>query len=183
MAADVHDLVMQDLAVALSSARTLLEHPAMAPEASSVVVAGERALAAAREIVGDLTMRDREPVAVAVQTSVRAAAGDIALTFDASGVCEGARADLATCDALVHIAREAVRNAVKHGRPTSIAVVLARADEWRLSVVDDGCGFEPAAAGGGFGLQSMSVAARALGGSLCLRSEPGAGTTIEAVLS
>lgn len=182
LAAEVHDLVMQDLLVAVARARTLLEHPELAPEASSMVIAGERALAAAREIVGDLTARDVEPLAQAIEASVRAASRRALLRFDALGVPAGARTDAATCDALVHIGREAVTNGVKHGGASAIEVLLEHEDEWRLCVRDDGRGFEPATAPRGFGLSSMRGMAVALGGSLHVRSAPGRGTTVEAVL-
>lgn len=182
VAAEVHDLVMQDLLVAVAIARTLLEDPALAPEASSMVLAGERALAAARGIVGDLTARDLEPPAHAIEASVRAAARHAHLRFEAAGVPAGERTDAATCDALVHIGREAVTNGVRHGGARAIKVLLERQDEWRLSVRDDGRGFEPAAVRNGFGLSSMRRMAIDLGGSLHVRSAPGRGTTVEAVL-
>jgi signal transduction histidine kinase len=182
LAADVHDLVMQDLLVAVASARTLLDDPELAPEASSMVVAGERALAAAREIVGDLTARDVEPLAQAIEASVRAAARRAHLRFDALGVPAGARTDVATCDALVHIGREAVTNGVKHGGASAIEVLLEHDDEWRLKISDDGRGFEPETALRGFGLSSMRRMAVELGGALHVRSAPGRGTTVEATL-
>jgi signal transduction histidine kinase len=118
----------------------------------------------------------------AVEDGVRASARDTALGFDAGGVPTGAQPDRPTLDALVHIAREAVTNAVKHASPTAIEVVLARDDEWRLQVRDDGRGFDAPAASGGFGLQSMRRQAQALGGSLRMTSAPGLGTAVEAVL-
>jgi signal transduction histidine kinase len=47
----------------------------------------------------------------------------------------------------------------------------------RFEVEDDGQGFDPAATSGP-GLQAMSDRLDALGGSLTVRSAPGAGTTI-----
>jgi signal transduction histidine kinase len=49
-------------------------------------------------------------------------------------------------------------------------------------VHDDGCGFDSAGARRGFGLNSMSVHANALGGLLRVTSMVGAGTTVEAIL-
>ncbi len=41
-------------------------------------------------------------------------------------------------------AREAVSNAVRHGRPGRVTVTLDYQDDaLRLAVEDDGCGFEP----------------------------------------
>jgi signal transduction histidine kinase len=185
IAADVHDLVMQDLAFALASARSLADAPG--PVASSggqvqtIVVAAERAFAGARRVVEDLVAEDRRPVVESVEDSVRLAARHIPLSFDAGGVSDGARSDGPTLDALVHIGREAVTNAVKHADPSGIEVVLEHADEWRLLVRDDGRGCDPGGPGG-FGVASMRRHAQALGGLLILVSEPGAGTAVEAIL-
>jgi len=182
IAAEIHDLVMQDLAFALATARGLADDPARALHASAVVAAGERALTGARDIVGALTARDRTPVVEAVRESALTAARDVSLSFDADGVPAGEEPDQATLDTLVHIGREAVTNAVKHAAPTSIEVSLEHDDEWRLRIHDDGCGFDPAAVRAGFGLQSMADQARALGGSLRVGGVPTGGTSVEASL-
>ncbi|HSZ68824.1 MAG TPA: ATP-binding protein [Solirubrobacteraceae bacterium] len=182
MAADVHDLIMQDLSFALANARTLVDDPASAQSASTVVRAGERALAGARDVVSGLTEQHLLPIAEAVEASVRLAARNTPLTFRAGGMQDAAQPDEPTCDALVHIAREAVTNAVKHARGGSIEVSLEHEDEWRLLVSDDGEGFDAAGGGQGFGLSSMRVQAEALGGRLLVRNAPSGGTTIEAFL-
>jgi signal transduction histidine kinase len=182
IAADVHDLVMQDLAFALATARALADEPVHASQAVAVVAAGERALAGARHVVGGLITQDRKPVVKSVEAGVRTAARDTPLSFDATGVPVDVQPDPPTLDALVHIGREAVTNAIKHASPVAIEVALERADEWRLRVRDDGRGFDVMAAGGGFGLQSMNRYAQALGGSLRVMSVPELGTTVEVIL-
>jgi signal transduction histidine kinase len=182
IAADVHDLIMQDLALALATARALADDPARATLASTVIAASERALAGAHQIVSDLTARARQPVVEAVEDSVRTAARRLPLSFHASGVPAGVQPDQPTLDTLVHIGREAVTNAVKHATPPAIAVVLEYGEEWRLQVRDDGCGFDTSDVSPGFGLESMTRQAHELGGSLHLSSAPGAGTTVEAIL-
>jgi signal transduction histidine kinase len=182
IAADVHDLIMQDLAFALASARTLTDRLVPAPQASTVIAAGERALTGARYIVGDLAAQDRKLDIEAVETSVRMAARHVPLSFDADGVPVGTQPDQPTLHALVHIGREAVANAIKHADPIAVEVVLEHADEWRLQVRDDGRGFDAADADGGFGLESMNRHAHTLGGSLRVTSAADAGTTVEAIL-
>jgi signal transduction histidine kinase len=185
MAADVHDLIMQDLCFALATARTLAADPAVAPQASVVVAAGERALAGARDVIGGLVGRDREPVAEAVEAVVLTAARGVPMSFDAAGVLTSAQPDHLTLQTLVHVGREAVTNAVKHADPQFIEVRLDHADEWRLQVRDGGRGFDPyEASGGGFGLASMRRHAETLGGSLRIASASGssAGTLVEVVL-
>jgi signal transduction histidine kinase len=182
MAADVHDLIMQDLSFALANARTLVDDPERGDSASTVVSAGERALAGARDVVSGLTEQHSLPIAAIVEGSARTAARQTPIRFHADGVLAASQPDAPTCDALVHIAREAVTNAVKHARADSIEVALERSDEWRLVVVDDGRGFDTTSGGNGFGLASMKLQAEALGGTLRVRSEPVGGTTVEAFL-
>jgi signal transduction histidine kinase len=182
MAADVHDLIMQDLSLALANARTLVDDPARAAQASMVVAAGERALAGARDVVSSLTERDSRPIVQTIEGCVRAAARRTPLTFDAERVPACAPLDEPTRAALQHIAREAVTNAVKHARANAVEVVLERAEEWRLTVHDDGHGFDANRIGDGFGLASMHRHAHALGGALHVRSADGAGTKVEAIL-
>lgn len=182
IAADVHDLVMQDLAFALANARALADDPACTPQASAVVAAGERALEGARNLVGELVDRDCQPVVEAVEGSVRKAARHASLNFDACGVPAGSQPDQPTLDTLVHIGREAVTNAIKHADPISIEVVLEHTDEWRLQVRDDGRGFDARDGMEGFGLESMRRHAQALGGLLRVTSAAESGTTVEAIL-
>jgi signal transduction histidine kinase len=183
IAADVHDLIMQDLSLALATARTLADDPAAAPQAGVVVAAGERALAGAREMIEGLAGRDVEPVVEAVEAVVLTAARGVPLSFDAKGVASSAQPDRLTLQTLLHVGREAVTNAVKHAESPSVEVRLAHADEWRLQVRDRGRGFDPAAGAGGFGLGSMRRHALALGGSLrVISAAEGTGTLVEVVL-
>ncbi len=182
IAADVHDLIMQDLSLALASARTLTDDPACAQQANVVVSAGERALAGARQLLGELAERDTRPIAQAVEASVRAAARHTPLAFHAARVPSTAELDEPTRHALVHIAREAVTNAVKHASASTVEVVLEHVGQWRLTVRDDGRGFDEAPASGGFGLASMRHSAHALGGAVHVGRSSGGGTTVEAVL-
>jgi signal transduction histidine kinase len=79
------------------------------------------------------------------------------------------------------VAAEAVTNAAKYSRATSIAVRVAQsADDVRIRVEDDGCG--GAQARPGSGLSGLVDRVAAVGGSLSMTSPAGRGTTIEAVL-
>jgi signal transduction histidine kinase len=183
IAAEVHDLIMQDLSLALANARALADDPASAPRATVVVAAGERALAGARNVVQGLVRQaDGQPVVEAVEASVRAAARNSPVAFDAE-VRGSAQADRATRDVLVHIAREAVTNAIKHAGPDAVVeVAFEHGEEWRLTVRDKGCGFDPSSTPAGFGLESMRARALELGGSLRVTSVAGEGAIVEASL-
>ncbi len=146
MATDVHDLIMQDLSLALANARALKDDPAPTFAGRIVVSALERALAGARDVLEGLSEHDTRPIAQTIEASVRAAARHTPLRFDGARVPSSAQPDPPTRAALVHIAREAVANAVKHARPNAIEVVLEHAGQWRLTVRDDGSGFDEAPA-------------------------------------
>ncbi|HYP07866.1 MAG TPA: two-component regulator propeller domain-containing protein [Bryobacteraceae bacterium] len=82
--------------------------------------------------------------------------------------------------------REAVRNAVTHGRPNSVKVLVGySANSVRIEVIDDGIGFEagaPRIAAGHYGLLGMRERMEQLGGSLRLLSDHARGTRVIAEL-
>lgn len=85
-------------------------------------------------------------------------------------------------DALYRVAQESIANALRHGKPTSLRIALdygARAVT--LTVVDNGCGFDPSALDrSGFGLSGMRQRIRALHGIFTLTSQRGEGTEVRA---
>ncbi len=83
---------------------------------------------------------------------------------------------------LFRIAQEALRNAVRHAGARGVDLTLEPAAAGvRLSIRDDGSGFDPGAERGrpSLGLASMRERADLFGGSLEVRSAPGRGTTVE----
>lgn len=93
-----------------------------------------------------------------------------------------ARLDMAVEEQLLRIGQEAVSNAVRHAHPETIRMALHYgADATVLTVEDDGCGFDVAAAEGitdHWGLTTMRERARQVDARFSLVSEPGKGTTI-----
>lgn len=89
---------------------------------------------------------------------------------------------------LFALAREAATNTVRYAQATKASVTLrSSTTQASLSFSDDGCGFDAQEArsrsdGGGHGLQGMAERIEALHGTLELRSAPGAGVAIEAVI-
>lgn len=83
---------------------------------------------------------------------------------------------------VLQIAREAVSNALRHGRASAIAVRVHQGDnELCLLVQDNGAGFNPAGRrDGGHGLANMKARAERLGSTLRVTSEPAKGTRIVA---
>jgi signal transduction histidine kinase len=82
--------------------------------------------------------------------------------------------------AVYFCALEAMQNIAKYARASSASVRIVRSNgHLGFEVSDDGVGFDPGATGYGTGLQGMADRLDALGGTLSVRSAPGAGTTIE----
>jgi signal transduction histidine kinase len=90
---------------------------------------------------------------------------------------------------LLLIAKEAIHNAVRHSGAREVFAELAVAGrELRLTIGDDGGGFDPDAVAsaehrrrhgrGGHGLPSLAARASELGGTLAVDSAPGRGTRL-----
>lgn len=85
---------------------------------------------------------------------------------------------------LQRILQESLSNAARHARAKEIRVSLERSpDQLRLSVQDDGAGFDPAKRPSGhYGLTHLEERARLLGAELTIRSAPGAGTLVRVAI-
>jgi signal transduction histidine kinase len=85
--------------------------------------------------------------------------------------------------ALYRIAQEALQNVQKHAGAASTRLSFqVQGDTARLEVRDDGAGFTPEPGLGGYGLNSMAERAELIGGRLTIRSRPGSGTSVVAVV-
>jgi signal transduction histidine kinase len=83
---------------------------------------------------------------------------------------------------LFRIAQEGLRNVVRHARASSVEVSLENAGGGvRLTIRDDGAGFDSSGGrnGNGLGLASMRERVELIGGKIDIRSAPGRGTTID----
>jgi signal transduction histidine kinase len=84
--------------------------------------------------------------------------------------------------AFYRVAQEALNNVAKHSGATEAAVRLTFPGEdhgLRLTIEDDGVGFDPSAAGTGqLGLGIMRERGEAIGAVLTIVSEPGQGTVV-----
>jgi signal transduction histidine kinase len=107
----------------------------------------------------------------------------IQLDFEERDVPDSIGDDAALC--LYRVAQESLRNVVKHSRAKSAGVELCAEDgELHLTVTDSGVGYDPdqVKERNGLGVISMRERLRSLGGRLSIRSTPGEGTTVEAVV-
>ena len=77
---------------------------------------------------------------------------------------------------VVAVLREAISNAVRHGRAGSVAVTVEAGHELLVEVVDDGIGFDPAVARSG--LHNLEERAVECGGELAVVALPDGGTRL-----
>ena len=184
LARDIHDGLAQDLLYIAVQARALVESHPDAESLRGLWYASERALDESRGTIGTLTYPVDEPVARVLDRCVSEVANRAGA--QASVHVDGELEPSAGVrEAVLRIAREATCNAARHGRASHVLVTLQARDAFRLTVSDDGIGFDAEAAlrdGRGFGLESMRARARAAGGTLSIWSGPGEGTEISATL-
>jgi signal transduction histidine kinase len=192
IAADLHDGVVQDLAgVAFG----------LAPLADGAARRGDEAEAAVlRESTGRLRRGVRALRTLLVEihppnlesAGLEATLNDLLSPLADEGVATELHVDDhaaagSGADPLVYrVAREALRNVQAHAGARQVRVVLTRPDEGtiRLTVADDGRGFDGArralrAGDGHVGLTLLEDLVAQAGGTLSVRAQPGAGTTVE----
>lgn len=84
---------------------------------------------------------------------------------------------------LYRLVQEALTNVVKHAGASRAEAVLEQEDAVvRVTVRDDGRGFDPTAASDGFGLTGMRERVELVGGRLRIEAGPGTGTTVSATV-
>jgi signal transduction histidine kinase len=186
LAAEIHDGLAQDLALATRELALLDSNPP--PELARASAERLReAVASARRVVRarleDLSVHLPLGGVEAAVKEVSARRGQ-GLPLVVS--CEGPAVDLApeTTAVVVRVLTEALANAARHASPERVEVRL-RVGERRLTleIEDDGVGFQPGEAGGPgdghFGLTLMRERARSAGGLLTVTSAPDHGACVK----
>jgi signal transduction histidine kinase len=91
-----------------------------------------------------------------------------------------------TVKGLFQISKEAINNALQHGRPRRLeATLIWYADRVKLEIADDGAGFDPTASehhSEGYGIKGMQECATQRGGTLEIFSRAEHGTRVCATL-
>lgn len=179
IARDLHDGLAQELAFIASKSTTVASLTPGADSAKQLAYAAERALDEARRAIA-LLSETSEPLQISLSQTVE----DLAERHGMS-----ARVDLSSgvtlcgeaTENVIRIVREALTNAARHGRADAVAVTLREEGPFAcLVIADNGHGFEPSGRSeeAGFGLRFMHERCERIGGSLTVRSAPGAGTQI-----
>ncbi|MDZ4289725.1 MAG: hypothetical protein U0984_17295, partial [Prosthecobacter sp.] len=80
---------------------------------------------------------------------------------------------------IILFVRESLHNIARHADTKSMRIQTGwDANSFRLTIEDDGCGFDPEAANDGNGLANLRHRATVLGGHFTIHSSPGHGTRI-----
>ena len=105
--------------------------------------------------------------------------GGIDFTFDAEGASSQVTLGADLRRQIFLIFKECIHNIARHSGATQVDIVFTMSGgALQLMVRDNGCGFDPRGHHAGHGLSSMTNRAAALGGTLRMKSSPGAATTV-----
>jgi len=187
LARDLHDTVKQQVfatTMQLGAASALIDND---PQAAKTHLEEAQKLAhSARDELGVL-IHELRPVALAGR-SFAEALRDYAVDWSrqtkivATTRVQGEGTLSPTVEqTLLRVAQEALANVARHSGASTVEIDLTySADSVKLSLHDNGQGFDPATIQKGVGLDSMQERLKAIGGSLMVESQPGNGTTVTA---
>jgi len=192
IAHDLHDQLGQELTALKIRVETIARTTESAQTRSQlldVAVAAGDVLQRVREMSVDLRPPQLDSLGLAATLRAHArklsALGKVAVHFDSRGLQGAVPAE--TEIMCFRVAQEALTNVMRHSGAAHAWVELALAEgALRLSVRDDGTGFDPARAleragsGEGLGLLGMRERASLAGGTLDIRSQPAQGCTVTA---
>ena len=177
-ARELHDGVLQELAFIRSESHDL---PPDSASTIRILGACDRALDEVRAAVQTLGHGDDEQLGVVLERAAREMAARYGVTIDVD-VDASIASNADQRHALLRITREAVSNAVRHGRSQHVSIRLAHDCAGRRLVIDDdGDGFDILSTdseNAGYGLTSMRERAAALPGTFAVSTQPGTGSAV-----
>jgi signal transduction histidine kinase len=147
-------------------------------EVSAIAELGAQAHAELRAVIDGLAPPELDGLASSLRRYAALASRAHGVPIEVT-VADTGELDPVVAAAVFRVAQEALHNALRHSDAARVRVTLSRtARRMTLTVADDGTGFDPELAAGGLGLASMRERAACAGGTLRVRSAPGAGTEI-----
>jgi two-component system NarL family sensor kinase len=188
LARDLHDTLTQGLtAIGLHVEAAMAEMPS-GPARSGL----ERALVVTRASVDEArrSLRDLRssplngrPLVEALSALGREFTAETGMRVQVRSTLRSALPS-ATEEELFRIVGEALTNIRRHAKARTVDVVMIRrGTDVRLTIADDGEGFDVRAPVAGYGIEGMRERARLIGGTLMVRSSKGRGTRVTVILS
>ncbi len=188
LARDLHDNLGQLLTATAVKLKTIQamapdEHATLKGSLASVIDMINRSSREARALSHGLNPVDVERGGLRLALEELAASTEIYARLTCRFLVDGELPELNkdTSNQLYRIAQEAVSNAVRHARASSIDIHLARVqDDVVLTITDDGCGIESSSgeSSGGMGLRIMNQRALIIRGELTCQPRLGGGTEV-----
>lgn len=182
IARDLHDGLAHELVFVAAQSRRIDRRGAQEGELEAVARASERALSDARRAIAALTRSIDEPLDKTIEEVTEQLASRAGADHDVDA--PRITVPSAFREELVRILGESINNATRHGGATHIAVRVTADDDLRMTITDNGSGFETSQARSkwSFGLASMQERAEALNGTFVVSSRSGEGTRVEVCL-
>jgi ligand-binding sensor domain-containing protein len=185
LAADLHDDVGSNLStISLLSRRAQKQHAQGQPSNEDLTainrIAGQTANSV-REIVWFInpeydTMQD---LVIRMKEAAGSILSGIDWDFQSPPADLSQKLTLQVRQNLFLLYKEALTNAARHSQATRVDInIQNNGDGWKLSVRDNGAGFDPDASHSGNGLKNLRLRAVKLNGELAVESGPGQGTTV-----
>jgi signal transduction histidine kinase len=184
LAREIHDGLAQDLWFAKLSASKLARHPSLDSEARvlarDLLRSIDAGLAEARTAV--VAMRPHAEPVITLSKLVERQVEEFSDRFGIRVDCHvdhGRPVPARVSIEILRVLQEALNNVRKHAKARHVVVtVKSQRGAIKLTIRDDGAGFEPASPADGYGHQSMYERAQSIGARLTIESAPGRGTTV-----
>ena len=180
IARELHDGLAQELAFVVTQCSRLTSDPRV----GRIAEAAQSALAESRRAMLALRRPAETPFAAELEQVARHATDRAGLRLELR-LADGVDVPPAARVELCRVLHEAIANTARHAGASGVCVELSCERGTRLTISDDGVGFDPdrpVAVFGGFGILGMRERVKLLGGELRIVSAPLHGTRVEVLL-
>jgi ligand-binding sensor domain-containing protein len=180
IARDLHDEVGAGLGTIALLGEFIERHP-IASDGQEVRQMALKTIDSLRDVVWfiDPTYNQMSDLVTRLQTTAKAHLLGMELHFQQTGNFKTTELILSFRRNVLPLFKEALHNIVKHAHATRVDIQVGyEANEFHLSISDNGSGFDPDKPAEGNGLKNMRCRARNMKGTLRIQSSPSGGTTV-----